>query len=480
MAAWDPRRDAVEAWLGLSPGQLQARRAENANALGAVSAETRGQKNKITATLVRPSVLQAFTSLREMLHFSRLAFEPGLFLDWRLAEFHTRFEQAYREFPRAELPWMNISAIFAVKERFVCLLTANLKAPIAARIRTQRNRRHLERFIHGYRHDLTLPLESANDTFARLIGGSSYVTSTAQRAAIEIAEKIRKNPALSEALIKAADSDFMRVLHASPPLERLVEDFVEVYGDQVAGDLNIETATQRHDLDSLATTLKALIADPKITVAAFNEEVRKSTGSMESQILSLISKKHGPLTAARKRQRFHALLKALGSGMAREDAIRSDLSRAVGVIRSVYRALGERLVEMGFIENAVEIFYLTTNEIEELFYGQSQIERPRDWVQLRAQQYQHWMKLKPEAQMRVTVPIAPALAARTDADRLASKVGTARSWPDSLAYAAAPLRDSPGSLDFASDRTEIHAERNRDVHPESRTEATSVRDLEVF
>lgn len=127
------------------------------------------------------------------------------------------------------------------------------------------------------------------------------------------------------------------------PAGRLIQDYIERYGDRVPEELKLETHTFRSHPIKLLTLLQALLKDSQLTSTV--------TGPNNN----LFSEVRNPY------DRF--LIRQAKLGIRHRESSRLNRTRLYGMTRSIFRSLGQRLVEQDLLTQVDDIFYLTMTEI---------------------------------------------------------------------------------------------------------------------
>jgi len=230
-----------------------------------------------------------------------------------------------------------------------------------------------------------------------LCGGAESRSAAALRSAVELAERVRRTPALRAALAAGDERAVWRRVVAG----ELGEDFaaaalrhVHRYGDRGAQDLKLETETVRRAPWSLLPVLRAY-ADQDLTVADSRRREREVRAAAEREL-----RQHcrGPLR--------RAVLKVLYASMRESARMREDTrfcrSQIVGVARDRLLALGADLARTGAVEDPRDVLDLTVQEVLGVYQGTVAAADLRGLVSWRRAQREEWAR-EPDPPARFTV-----------------------------------------------------------------------------
>jgi rifampicin phosphotransferase len=316
-------------------------------------------------------------------------------IDALVRRFRGRFTATCRGFDRTGLRWMAAQDLFeyflSLKEGILRSWATSLINDFYVMMAGGRVRRVLEKLdLAGLASDLLCgeELESLQPTL-RLM---------------ELAQLVRGHPELRRAL-QAGDREFLAALPAGPVVHEAYADYIELYGDRVAGELKLETRTHREDPGGLLALLRSYVEDENLRPQNFRERQSALRAAAETKVFAAIRGNSRPLAWLKIRS-FKKNLAAFRKGMRHREAMRMDRTRSFGMVRSIFRELGRKLVEQGWLKNQGDIFYLTVTEVDEFLFGKAVFADPRPLIELRRSQYAEWLTEKVPPRVTASLPLS--------------------------------------------------------------------------
>ena len=129
------------------------------------------------------------------------------------------------------------------------------------------------------------------------------------------------------------------------------------------GELKLETETLREDPAFLIQILKNYLYNDKLTLKKLEEQEQKLRRTAEEKVFNHIS--------GFSKGKAQKLMKRMRDAVKNRENMRLTRTRAFGLSRAIYRALGQRLVDAGKLDDLNDIFYLTVDELEMYHEGRS-------------------------------------------------------------------------------------------------------------
>jgi pyruvate,water dikinase len=190
-----------------------------------------------------------------------------------------------------------------------------------------------------------------------LLGAEQGVESVEPtRRLLRLARLIRADAALQAALLQGPpDHALARLRSASPRFDQEFDDYLETYGDRCAGELKLETVSLRQDPAFAINVLRAYVEGPDLDPDRMSADEAERRRSAEIEVARGL----GPLA----RRRFARRLRQVRDGIRWRERMRLQRTRAFGVFRDIYRAIGDRLYEAGRLDAPGDVFFLTDEEI---------------------------------------------------------------------------------------------------------------------
>lgn len=170
-------------------------------------------------------------------------------------------------------------------------------------------------------------------------------------------------------------------------VRELVEQYIGDFGERCVGELKLETVSYTQEPHRFVQVLKSYV-QAGITTA-------KTSGKMEEKLrndATAVMKKalHGnPL----KRWLFNRTLKHARDLVSARENLRYERTRAFGVVRELFTAIGKRFYEEDILTSARDIFLLTKEEIFAYIEGRSATTDLKALVALRKEEHKQFLQL---------------------------------------------------------------------------------------
>jgi pyruvate,water dikinase len=237
--------------------------------------------------------------------------------------------------------------------------------------------RLVERWLPGS------PPTLANDL---LCSEGGIISTEPARRVIALARKVNASPDLAALFAGEPDDRALwKALSTQPsiaPFHHTLQEYLERFGDRCVNELKLETMTLREDPAFLLKMVRAYAAvqsevrSPKSEVATDDPEpLTSDLGPSETSDLGL--RTSDPGIAARRAAEadvrrelqgprlrlFMAVLRETRARVRDRENLRFERTRVFGLVRRIFRALGEQLAAAGALAAPEEVFYLTREEI---------------------------------------------------------------------------------------------------------------------
>lgn len=175
------------------------------------------------------------------------------------------------------------------------------------------------------------------------IGGIEQIESMRPALALQdlVAQlKQDQNQLILQALETEQADQFLARDH---PLVRQIGDFIQEFGDRAPEELKLETPTFRTHPDRLLKLLAQMSRQPEKDLTLSQPSSSSRTGWWTS-----------------------FLRKRAMTGVKYRESSRLNRTRIYGMMRQIFRALGQQLVQQGSLETVDDVFYLTKEDLFEL------------------------------------------------------------------------------------------------------------------
>ncbi|HMO19805.1 MAG TPA: PEP/pyruvate-binding domain-containing protein [Candidatus Melainabacteria bacterium] len=204
----------------------------------------------------------------------------------------------------------------------------------------------------GLSRKLSASWLSDESLFNKLLCGETGIVSTEpNRLIVEMSRLVNADSALEKA-VKEAD---LVALRENNTFNSLFEEYLRRFGDRSAGELKLETRTLK---DNPAPILDSVLAVKENSSDSTNSNSAKAKREeAEAQLIQEFEK--SPI----KNLVYRALLKETRTRIKYRENLRYERTRVFGIVRGIFRALGKKLQESGYLNAAQDVFYLEVEEV---------------------------------------------------------------------------------------------------------------------
>ncbi len=222
-----------------------------------------------------------------------------------------------------------------------------------------------------------------------LLAGEKGIESVAPvRSLVRIAERVHQDPAWRELFEGSDDKAIWDAIQNRVQHRTLRDAFLahlDAFGDRGIEELKLEAPTFREQPERLVTLAKRY-GRLGLTVAVLASQERNAAVSVEAAL-----HEHPLHFAARKILGF-VLAHARLAIQTREN-MRFARSRLFGIVRRLFRRLGERFAEGGLLESPADIWLLTKDEVLGFVDGTAVTQDLKALVRLRKAEYERFARL---------------------------------------------------------------------------------------
>jgi len=195
------------------------------------------------------------------------------------------------------------------------------------------------------------------DLAHRLLCGEPGVESVAPaRHLAALAERIRAEPGWTGLLRSHDDGEVWRLLGERPrlaPLRDALRAYLEAWGDRGIEELKLETPTFREHPERLVGLLRRYV-EAGLRAGMLRDHETDARREAEREA--------GERIRGWRRPVFRWVLARARLAIRSRENMRFARSRLFGIVRRLFRRLGELLAAAGALERSEDVFYLTTDE----------------------------------------------------------------------------------------------------------------------
>ena len=273
--------------------------------------------------------------------------------------FQDNFEQHASKLSIDKIKDMSFSQLMQLNEDLRVNVQEKWHTPIVNDFYVMMSTGALRRFLA--KQGLDNPIQLQN----HLLAGEPGIESTEPtKVLVGLADTLRADPAFMKQIENQTDGEIFDALLAhSPETKKIIDHYIYRYGDRVMGELKLETETLREDPAFLIQILKNYLYNDKLTLKKLEEQEQKLRRTAEEKVFNHIS--------GFSKGKAQKLMKRMRDAVKNRENMRLTRTRAFGLSRAIYRALGQRLVDAGKLDDLNDIFYLTVDELEMYHEGRS-------------------------------------------------------------------------------------------------------------
>jgi len=263
------------------------------------------------------------------------------------------FREVKEEFKRLDLARLSAHELFEVYE----MLSRRLLRGYAVALE---NDLYAQQFYEGVsklvtRWGLGDPLALRNDL---LCGEKGMESVEPVRSALALADLARRTPRLAGLLESGRpDAEVWEALRADAEFRGPLAEHLDRFGDRTLQELKLETPLAEDDPAFLVSMLRNFLRGGQ-NVGDMERREREIREGAERAVAEKLA--GSPL----RRWRFGFALRTARLAVRQREDLRLTRSRAFGMVKRVFRAIGRILAEKGMLAEARDVFWLTVEEVE--------------------------------------------------------------------------------------------------------------------
>ena len=228
-----------------------------------------------------------------------------------------------------------------------------------------------------------------------LCGAKDIISAEPIRRILAITALIQEN---KEAMTLFAIKEETEILEAikKPGFEEInkaIESYLHRFGERCVGELKLETISYNQNPEAFIKILKSYAANHAASTGAndYNEKLRQQAEQTVKEALK---------GKVMKKLMFNYFLKGARELVSSRENLRYERTRAFGMVRKIFSAIGRRLYAENLIEHPRDIFYLKKEEIFEFIQGTSVNRNLKSLISLRKTEYHAFGKLNPAERIK--------------------------------------------------------------------------------
>lgn len=229
-----------------------------------------------------------------------------------------------------------------------------------------------------------------------LLCGIKGVESVAPvRSLVRLTEMIRREPLYRSLICTEDQSAIWRKIKsetAYASLKEALETHLKTFGDRSFEELKLEVAGLREEPESLVGWIKGHYA-LELSVETMESKEQEIQWKAEEFV------RHN-LKNPFKRLVLRFVLRNARLAIANRENMRFARSRLFGIVRRLFRRMGELFAEKGLLESSFDIHYLTVEEVFDFVQGTAVTQNLKALVEIRKAEYETFAKKTPQERLR--------------------------------------------------------------------------------
>jgi pyruvate,water dikinase len=192
-----------------------------------------------------------------------------------------------------------------------------------------------------------------------LLCGEGGIESTEPtRNLLRMAQAVRKDARLRDALLATADDDCLAMLEAAPEHARFlqeVRDYLRRWGFRCMNELKLEEPTLKDRPAFLFTMIKNYLRQPELDVEAMERREKEKRAAAEKVVAARLS--------FGRRRFYNFVLRQTRKHVKNRENMRFGRTRTYGLVRELVNAIGRKLVVRGELDHWHDVYYLVMDEV---------------------------------------------------------------------------------------------------------------------
>ncbi|MCB9470072.1 MAG: phosphoenolpyruvate synthase [Candidatus Obscuribacterales bacterium] len=263
-----------------------------------------------------------------------------------IKRFEKRLETSLKDIPQ------NLEALSAVElaqlyRRLEVELLKNWDAPLINDF--------FAMICFGLSRKLSASWLSDESLFNKLLCGETGIVSTEPNRLINEMAQLVKADKLLEKAVREADLVAIRENNSFSSFNKLFDEYLRRFGDRSAGELKLESRTLKDDPEPILESVLAVKENSGDKTCGNIAEAKREEA--EAQLTQEL--KNSPI----KLFIYRKILNETRARIKYRENLRYERTRVFGIVRAIFRALGSKLQEVGYLNSAQDVFYLEVEEV---------------------------------------------------------------------------------------------------------------------
>lgn len=199
-----------------------------------------------------------------------------------------------------------------------------------------------------------------------LCGSKDILSIEPVHMCLHLSKVISQDKECKELFLNQSECEIIDELNQGkyPEVKRLVDEYIEKFGDRCVGELKLETVSYAQEPAQFIKIIKSYVRQNITASAKGNNIEEELRNNAEAKVTAKYTGK--PL----KRWWFNYILRKTRDVVSNRENLRYERTRGFGMVRKMFVALGEKLAKEGHLENGRDIFYLELDQIKNFKDGE--------------------------------------------------------------------------------------------------------------
>lgn len=234
-----------------------------------------------------------------------------------------------------------------------------------------------------------------------LCGSSDIISVEPAHRTIAIATDIAANQVLKNLFEKNGEQVIWEKLKSDQnpshvEIRKQIETYITDFGERCVGELKLETISYNQDPSRFVRVLKSYVENG-VTQQQFSGETENKLRSNAESVVA-----HAFINNPYQRWKFNKILSNARELVSARENLRYERTRAFGIVREIFSALGSAFCREQIIENERDIFYLTKDEILAFVEGMSVTQDLQGIISFRKSEFQKFTSMEPPTERFAT------------------------------------------------------------------------------
>ncbi|HRI00578.1 MAG TPA: PEP/pyruvate-binding domain-containing protein [Saprospiraceae bacterium] len=232
-----------------------------------------------------------------------------------------------------------------------------------------------------------------------LCGSSDIVSTQPIHRSIAIATSISKDSELKKIFISENEKAIWKKLSENEKfgsIKKEIDHYIVDFGERCVGELKLETVSYTQDPCLFVRVLKSYV-ETGISTDKTSENIEEQIRTNAEKEMNMALKNN-----IIKKFLFKRTLHNARELVSSRENLRYERTRAFGIVREIFSAMGKRFYSEGIIEDARDIFYLSKEEIFSFIEGTAITQNLKALIALRKNEFIAYKKQAPPSERFAT------------------------------------------------------------------------------